>query len=166
MLNNAKLQGRAIRAERTKLKTQIQSKTANAIVVTNLSYSVRQEKLELYLNENFGKTRSVSLVLDDHQRSKGFAFVEFESAEACNKAIAAREFKLEGRLALIKPSNRQVTTKRSRPADTEKKNQEDDKERKRDKKKKMKNDLKAMIASAKAEGETTNEREAAQASTS
>jgi len=87
--------------------------------------------------------------------------VEFESAEACNKAIAAREFKLEGRLALIKQSNRQVTTKRSRPADAEKKAQEDDKERKRDKKKKMKNDLKAMIASAKAEGETTNERKAA-----
>ena len=42
-LNNAKLHGRTIHAEKTKLKEQIlqQTSTNNAIVVTNLSFSVR-----------------------------------------------------------------------------------------------------------------------------
>lgn len=90
--------------------------STNAIVVTNLSFSVRQPALEKFLTETFGATKSVNIVLDEHQRSKGFAFVEFQDAEATKKALDAREFKLEGRLALIKQSNRQITAKkRPRP---------------------------------------------------
>ena len=51
--------------------------STNAIVVTNLSFSVRQPALEKFLTEKFGATKSVTLILDDHQRSKGYAFVEF-----------------------------------------------------------------------------------------
>ena len=85
------------------------AKSANAVVVTNLSFSVTEEKLRDFLNEKYGATNSVNLATDDNNRSKGFAFVDFESSEAFNKAIDAREFKLEGRLALVKRSTRQVT---------------------------------------------------------
>ena len=44
---------------------------------------MRQSGLEKYINEKFGKTRSVNLVLDEQKRSKGFAFVEFVDVEAC-----------------------------------------------------------------------------------
>ena len=132
------------------MKEQVLQKSVNAIVVTNLSFAVRQEGLEKFINEQFGQTNSVNLVLDEHKRSKGFAFVEFAEADSCQKAIAAREFKLEGRLALIKQSNRQVTTKKRPPIEsTTAAAETDQKERKRDKKKKFKADLRAMIATPK-----------------
>ena len=137
------------------------SKSANAVVVTNLSFAVTEDKLKSYLNEKFGATKSVSLATHENKRSKGYAFVEFEDNEACKKAIEAREFKLEGRLALIKQSTRQVTQRKRAPEvktndlmkEFERKKKTDDvdehaKEKKRDKKRKMKADLKAMIASA------------------
>ena len=136
------------------------SKSANAVVVTNLSFAVTEDKLKSYLNEKFGATKSVSLATHENKRSKGYAFVEFEDNEACKKAIEAREFKLEGRLALIKQSTRQVTQRKRAPEvktndlkkefEGKKKTDVDDqaKEKKRDKKRKMKADLKAMIASA------------------
>jgi len=114
-LDKGQFLGRTIGAQRSKVKDQIVQKSANAVVVTNLSYSVRQETLAKFLESTFGPTASVNLVLDDHQRSKGFAFVEFGTAEACERALSAREFKLEGRLALVKQSNRQVTQKKRKP---------------------------------------------------
>ena len=82
------------------------SKSANSIVVTNLSYSVREDALKAFMIKNFGGVNSVKLAIDDKQRSKGFAFVEFNDTESLKKALEAREFKLEGRIALIKQSNR------------------------------------------------------------
>lgn len=76
-LNNAKLNGRTIRAEKTKLKEQVVQQATNAIVVTNLSFSVREEALEKFLTDTYGPVKSVALIVDDHKRSKGYAFVEF-----------------------------------------------------------------------------------------
>ena len=108
-LNNQRFEGRAMRAERSKPKEQVLPKSVNAIVVTNLSYSVREEALKAYVSKTFGVVNSVTLVVDDKKRSKGFAFIEFTDSASCQKAIDAREFKLEGRIALIKQSNREVT---------------------------------------------------------
>mmetsp|Transcript_42625 Transcript_42625/g.56265 ORF Transcript_42625/g.56265 Transcript_42625/m.56265 type:complete len:109 (+) Transcript_42625:780-1106(+) len=101
-LNQTKLNGRSIKAERSKLKEQVLSKSANSVVVTNLSYSVKEDKLKVYLESAYGVTSSVSLAVDDKGRSKGFAFVHFADADGCKKALEAREFKLEGRVALVK----------------------------------------------------------------
>ena len=84
-------------------------------MVTNLSFSVSEDALKKFLETAYGHVKSCKLVTDDHNRSKGFAFVEFEQKDACKKALDAREFKLEGRLALIKQSNRQITTQKRKP---------------------------------------------------
>ena len=78
-LSKANLLGRSIKVERAKLKEQVLSKSANAVVVTNLSYSVRETALKAFLEKAFGAVSSVSLVTDDKGRSKGFAFVQFDA---------------------------------------------------------------------------------------
>ena len=67
---------------------------------------MREETLVKYLTEAFGVTKSATIVMDERGRSKGYAFVEFQDKVATQKALDAREFKLEGRLALIRQSNR------------------------------------------------------------
>ena len=95
--------------------------------------------------------------MDERGRSKGYAFVEFQDKAATQKALDAREFKLEGRLALIRQSNRQITKKRATRPNFEEKKAKDEgekssmggdakvKDRKREKKKRFKADLKALL---------------------
>lgn len=60
---------------------------ASKIYVGNLSYSTNENDLEQLLTP-FGATQSIELIYDKMSgRSKGFAFVTFESDEAAAKAI-------------------------------------------------------------------------------
>jgi cold-inducible RNA-binding protein len=58
------------------------------LYVGNLPYSVRDEDLS-NLFSPFGAVASASVIMDKFtNRSKGFGFVEMESADEANKAIA------------------------------------------------------------------------------
>lgn len=57
------------------------------LYVGNLSYSVTEEELREYFAQA-GTVKSVALIRDrDTGRSKGFAFVEYETEEEAQKAI-------------------------------------------------------------------------------
>ncbi len=58
------------------------------LYVGNLSYSVTEEELREYFAQA-GTIKSVALIRDrDTGRSKGFAFVEYETDEEAQKAIS------------------------------------------------------------------------------
>jgi RNA recognition motif-containing protein len=54
----------------------------------------------------------VLVVRDNKGKSKGFGYVEFESSDAADKAIALSGQVLEGRSVIISPSTRGITHKR------------------------------------------------------
>lgn len=75
---------------------------AKKLYVGNLPYSVTKETLEKLFSEK-GKVLSTSLITDTYSgRSKGFGFVEMETDEAANKAIAELNgTELEGRAIVV-----------------------------------------------------------------
>ncbi|MBN1136136.1 MAG: RNA-binding protein [Anaerolineae bacterium] len=66
--------------------------------VGNLSYETTEESLRTLFAE-FGQVESVNLITDRYSgRSRGFAFVEMETEEAAQTAVAALKSKiLDGR---------------------------------------------------------------------
>lgn len=71
----------------------------------NLSYSVDESELQAYCEANFGEVKKVIMGRDDKGRSKGYAFVQFISKDAQEKAIQAKEVKISNRLAVVKLPN-------------------------------------------------------------
>jgi RNA recognition motif-containing protein len=70
----------------------------NKLYVGNLSFGTTEEQLrELF--EQYGRTQSVNVIADrETGRSRGFGFVEFESAESARAAQEALDGKdLDGR---------------------------------------------------------------------
>ena len=77
------------------------------IYVGNLSYSTTDQSLASAF-ASFGTVVSATVIMDKQtRRSKGFGFVEFDSEEAANAAIAGMDGKeLEGRalkVSMAKP---------------------------------------------------------------
>ena len=67
------------------------------IYVGNLPYSVTEQDLADMFSK-FGATKQVNLIIDkETRRSKGFAFVTFETAEAANAALALDNNEVDGR---------------------------------------------------------------------
>ena len=59
------------------------------IYVGNLSYNVRDADLSELFSQ-FGDVKSAKVIMErDTDRSKGFAFVEMETAEGASQAIAS-----------------------------------------------------------------------------
>ncbi|EKE41378.1 hypothetical protein ENUP19_0017G0005 [Entamoeba nuttalli] len=65
------------------------------IYVSNLSFQTKQEDMEKYFAV-FGKLKSCILMVH-RGRSKGFGFVEYETEEETNKALAANDIEFMGR---------------------------------------------------------------------
>jgi RNA recognition motif-containing protein len=61
----------------------------NKVFVGNLPWSIRTTQLSTFLTELGFKYRSVKVIEDSSSgRSRGFAFVEFETPEAASEAMA------------------------------------------------------------------------------
>lgn len=59
----------------------------NKIYVGNLAYKINDEELKTMFSP-YGSVLSAQVIVDrDTQRSKGFGFVEMETAESAEKAI-------------------------------------------------------------------------------
>lgn len=74
----------------------------NKLFVGSLPYSMRDEDLEKLFAEH-GKVVSAVVIMDRAtNRSKGFGFVEFETAEEAEAAIKAlNESEVEGRKIVV-----------------------------------------------------------------
>lgn len=69
----------------------------NKIYVGNLSYSVSEDDLKQHFDQ-YGPIGEVKLIIDrDTNRSKGFAFITFDSKDAADAALAANGCDLQGR---------------------------------------------------------------------
>lgn len=67
------------------------------IYVGNLPYSVTEQDLTDMFSK-FGATKQVNLIIDkETRRSKGFAFVTFETAEAAQAALQLDNNEVDGR---------------------------------------------------------------------
>jgi RNA recognition motif-containing protein len=67
------------------------------IYVGNLPYSVTEQDLTDMFSK-FGATKQVNLITDkETRRSKGFAFVTFDSAEAAQASLQLDNHEIDGR---------------------------------------------------------------------
>lgn len=67
------------------------------IYVGNLPYSVTEQDL-MDMFSKYGVIKQANLITDkETRRSKGFAFVTFETAEAANAALALDNHEVDGR---------------------------------------------------------------------
>ncbi len=69
----------------------------NKIYVSSLSYDTKENDLKNHFNE-FGSINDVKLILDrDTGRSRGFAFIEFDSQSSVEKALKSDGVEFMGR---------------------------------------------------------------------
>ncbi len=67
------------------------------IYVSSLSYDAKEEDLENHFSQ-FGSIQSINLIKDrDTGRSRGFAFIEFDSQASVEKALKDDGSELMGR---------------------------------------------------------------------
>lgn len=102
--NNEKLKPliEAYRQEQQKCEGKYQGMNCyNTLFVGRLAYEVTERKL-LREMESFGPVRDIKLVCDKDGKSKGFAFVEYESEEDMKRAYRAADgMKIEGREIVV-----------------------------------------------------------------
>jgi RNA recognition motif-containing protein len=79
----------------------------NVVYVKNLSIATREEELENVLNA-FGKVTKIDVIYDPHTKeSRGFAFVEFETADDVNNALKnATDVQLRGKTLRLERARR------------------------------------------------------------
>eukprot|EP01137_Pigoraptor_chileana_P008430 Opistho-2@55254 len=81
---------------------QTKISSATALFVANLPFTVDDERLKSEVFEGFN-VKTAHVVLKRNNRSKGFGFVEFETAEEQHRALAAVDKKsVEGRELAVK----------------------------------------------------------------
>lgn len=74
------------------------------IYVGNLPYSITEQDL-IEMFSKFGPTKQVNLIIDkETRRSKGFAFVTFEAAEAAQASLQLDNTEVDGRKLRVNPA--------------------------------------------------------------
>ncbi len=78
----------------------------NKVYVGNINYNTSEEELQ-DLFKPYGEVKSVNIIVDKYSgQSKGFGFVEMESADAASSAISAlNEQELGGRRLRVNEAN-------------------------------------------------------------
>lgn len=78
--------------------------TLRKIFVGGIAYDVTSEDLSEYFSQ-FGDVAQAQVKYDRNTgRSRGFAFVEFTTGEACRAALNAREQNVKGKMVEVKPA--------------------------------------------------------------
>ncbi|MFP4266449.1 MAG: RNA recognition motif domain-containing protein [Spirochaetaceae bacterium] len=87
----------------------------NKIYVGNINYNTTEEELQ-DLFKDYGDVQSVNIIVDRYSgQSKGFGFVEMESAEAASAAISAlNEQEFGGRRLRVNEANDKPRRDRNR----------------------------------------------------
>ncbi len=78
----------------------------NKVYVGNLNYNTTEDQLQDLFKE-YGEVQSCNIIFDRYSgRSKGFGFVEMESADAASAAISAlNEQEFDGRRLRVNEAN-------------------------------------------------------------
>ncbi|EJF56678.1 RNA-binding protein Prp24 [Dichomitus squalens LYAD-421 SS1] len=84
------------------------------VYVAGLSKLVTKEDLE-NLFKTYGTVKDVRMILDDKGRSKGFAFVEFETENDARAALAANNHELKQRRMAVTLADSRVRAKNKAP---------------------------------------------------
>ena len=86
---------------------------AEVVFVNNLAFSVDEYRIgKFFQDEGIGAPKRVVVVRDNHGKSKGFSYVEFDTSDQADEAMKLSGKDLEGRKIVVSPSNRPVTDKR------------------------------------------------------
>lgn len=81
-----------------------QAVSQSKIYVGNLPYSVTEQDLSEMFGK-FGPIKQVNLITDkETRRSKGFAFVTFETAEAAQASLQLDNSEIDGRKLRVNPA--------------------------------------------------------------
>ncbi|MDX1645233.1 MAG: RNA-binding protein [Thermoanaerobaculia bacterium] len=79
--------------------------SSKRVFVGNLSYGIDEKRLAEYFGE-VGRVVSVRIPTDDSERSRGFAFVEFASAEEAGFAVQVYDGRrFAGRELKVRPAH-------------------------------------------------------------
>ena len=82
------------------------------MIVRGLSFDADENDIGNFLEENFGEVARVNLLKNEDGRSKGLAFISFETEEALLKAIEGTGIEFMGRSINIEKTK----PKEDRPA--------------------------------------------------
>lgn len=98
-------------------------KTKFGVWIGNMRFSTTEEQLRAHLHKCGKITRMLmqttpSMYNKSERRNKGFAFVDFETEDEMNSAVALSETWLDGRALLIKPASDYSTSGRPRQTTT------------------------------------------------
>jgi len=86
-----------------------------------LSFNADENDIGNFLEEKFGTISRVNLLKNEDGRSKGIAFITFETEEGCNKAVAGSGIELLGRQILIEKTKPKGERPAHLPVDEESK---------------------------------------------
>lgn len=86
-----------------------------------MSFNADENDIGNFLEEKFGSVSRVNLLKNEDGRSKGIAFITFETEEGCNKAVAGSGIELLGRQILIEKTKPKGERPAHLPVDEESK---------------------------------------------
>ena len=86
-----------------------------------MSFNADENDIGNFLEEKFGTVSRVNLLKNEDGRSKGIAFITFETEEGCNKAVAGSGIELLGRQVLIEKTKPKGERPAHLPVDEESK---------------------------------------------
>ncbi|KAL4507250.1 hypothetical protein ABPG72_002043 [Tetrahymena utriculariae] len=87
-------------------------KFSNEVIVKGLSFDADENDIGNFLDENCGPVSRVNLLKNEQGRSKGIAFISFETEEGCNKAVELSNSEFMSRFITIEKTK----PKADRPA--------------------------------------------------
>jgi len=101
------------RGEQSRKKSDDGEKTE--LYVANMPYSATDQSIEDYFSK-YGKIKNVKLLKDKMGRSKGIAFVKFDTNAEATKALATNEQEFEGRKLRVNFAGENPTDREERPS--------------------------------------------------
>jgi polyadenylate-binding protein len=115
--NNFVVDGRRVMVKTSQSVAKIRENLKYVAHVTNLPFSISEEKLkEFFIKNEVDKIIDCLITKDENGNSKGFGFVEFEDEESLKKALLLTGKIIRGRPVTIKMSTRNITRNNKRKA--------------------------------------------------
>jgi polyadenylate-binding protein len=115
--NNFVVDGRRVMVKTSQSVAKIRENLKYVAHVTNLPFSISEEKLKEFFTKNeVDKIIDCLITKDENGNSKGFGFVEFEDEESLKKALLLTGKIIRGRPVTIKMSTRNITRNNKRKA--------------------------------------------------
>ncbi|EAR99037.1 hypothetical protein TTHERM_00384810 (macronuclear) [Tetrahymena thermophila SB210] len=82
-------------------ETEQNFKFSNEVIVKGLSFDANENDISNYFDQKCGQVSKVKLLMNSQGRSKGIAFVSFETEEGYNKALEMNNSEFMGRYLII-----------------------------------------------------------------